>query len=487
MSTATPIAHGFIPRQLILALQQHQGSPRRPIVKPGQRVFKGQVLAHGGPLRSASLHASTSGRVRAIEERLIPSVHEIHRSMCIVIDTDGEDESGDVVMSWPSDQMEQLERIRDGGIVGLGGAVFPTAEKLASRVPCKALIVNGAECEPYISCDDMLMREAPEEIVAGAIIMRDLLSAASCIFAVERDKPQAIQAIGDAARAIDDDRLRLAEIPTIYPAGGERQLVEMLIGEEVPSTHYPSEIGYVCQNVGTAFAVQRLASAGEPLISRIVTVTGNGIHKPQNVEVLIGTPISELMEFCGGYRNDVARLILGGSMMGYALPSDELPITKASNCLIAATGTEVRQDFTERHCIRCGNCGTACPARLLPQELLRAARDEDHVLLDDLGLTDCIECGCCDVICPSHIPLTEIFRHAKYAEARHERQLILSAESEERFQRREQRQRMDAERGKQLQDHLKTEMQTDQTSRTKAIREAIERSRRRRNPDDGEE
>ena len=234
--------------------------------------------------------------------------------------------------------------MRAGGIVGLGGAVYPTADKLATPVPCKTLIVNGAECEPYISCDDMLMRENAAEIVAGALLLTDVLGAPRCIIAIERDKPQAMEAIEDAARAIEDPRLKLAEVPTIYPAGGERQLVELLTGEEVPSGRYPGEFGYVCQNVGTAYAVHRLRAAREPLTSRIVTITGGGVRTPQNVEVPIGTPIAELVALCGGYTDDVVRLIAGGSMMGYALPDDDVPTTKATNCIIAATSAEVRLD-----------------------------------------------------------------------------------------------------------------------------------------------
>lgn len=484
-STAQPIARGFVPRTLVLALQQHQGPPTTPVVRRGERVLKGQVVARARALRSAAVHASTSGHVRAIEDRLVPSVHAVHRTRCIVIDADGEDEPlpPGAGSAWPEDPEEQLKSIRDGGIVGLGGGVFPTAEKLGPQTPCKVLIINGVECEPYISCDDMLMREAAAEIIDGALIMRDLLGAPECIVAVERDKPQAIEALLEAGRASGDATLRLADIPTIYPTGGERQLVEMLTGEEVPSTHYPSEIGYICQNVGTAFALHRLVRAGEPLLSRIVTVAGDGIARPQNVETPIGTPIGELIEFCGGYRGDVDRLILGGSMMGYALPNDEMPITKGSNCLIAAVRREVRQDFSERFCIRCGNCGTACPARLLPQELLRAARDNDHALLDEFGLTDCIECGCCDVICPSHIPLTEVFRNAKFAHARHQRQEVFSAETQQRFRRHEERKRASVQRGKDLQDQLKHEVETDEAARQRAIEAAIKRARQRRDHD----
>jgi electron transport complex protein RnfC len=481
-STLKPIKRGFIPSQLILGLQQHQGSAATPIVKPGDRVLKGQLLARSATLRSANLHASTSGHVRTIEERLIPAAHEVHRSMCIVIETDGRDEAPPAKeqAAWPSDPVQRLERIRDGGIVGLGGAVFPTASKLALAMSCKALIVNGVECEPYISCDDMLMRESPREIIEGALLLRDMLGAPECIIAVEEDKSLAIEALTRAAGDFDNEKLKLAEIPTIYPSGGERQLIELLLGHEVPSTQYPSMTGYVCQNVGTVFALLNWVRNGEPLIKRIVTVTGNGVVEPSNIETLIGTPIAELIEFSGGYREDVNRLVLGGSMMGYSLPSDELPITKASNCIIAALDMELRRDYSEWPCIRCGDCGTACPARLLPQELLRAARSRNHPMLSDLGLDDCIECGCCDVVCPSHIPLTEEFRRAKSLHARYERQLMFSADSEQRFQRREQRQRDETDRSRHLQDGLKQELEQDEKARSKAIADAVARAKDKR-------
>ena len=422
-STATSIRRGFIPRQLVLALCQHRGAPAEAVVAVGDRVLKGQVVARAaaaGP--SAAVHASSSGFVRAIEERPALAGNGVEPSQCIVIDTDGRDESlpAGELPSWPASAEAQLAAVRAGGIVGLGGAVYPTADKLATPVPCRTLIVNGAECEPYISCDDMLMRENAAEVVAGALLLTDVLAAPRCIIAIERDKPQAMAAIEAAAHAIDDPRLKLAEVPTIYPAGGERQLVELLTGEEVPSGRYPGEFGYVCQNVGTAYAVHRLQAAREPLLSRIVTVTGGGVRTPQNVEVPIGTPLAELIALCGGYTDDVVRLIAGGSMMGYALPNDDVPTTKATNCIIAASSTEVRVDPHEWACIRCGDCALVCPSRLLPQDLLVAATTSDFGALATLGLQDCIECGCCDVICPSHIMLAERFRIAKRAVAARE-------------------------------------------------------------------
>jgi electron transport complex protein RnfC len=422
-STALPIRRGFIPTRLVLALRQHRGNPAEPVVAVGERVLKGQTVAAAAAAPSAAVHAGSSGWVRAIEELPVLGGNGVQPSTCIVIETDGRDERlpDERAPAWPIGAAAQRAAIRAGGIVGLGGAVYPTADKLTTPIPCKTLIVNGAECEPYISCDDMLMRENAAEIVAGARLLTDVLEAPRCIIAIERDKPQAMEAIEAAARALDDARLKLAEVPTIYPAGGEKQLVELLTGEEVPSGRYPGEFGYVCQNVGTAFAVQRLCAAREPLIARVVTVTGGGVRTPQNVEAPIGTPIAELIELCGGYNEGVMRLIAGGSMMGYSLPDDATPLTKATNCIIAALAEEVRTDSYEWPCIRCGDCAMVCPSRLLPQDLLVAAATSDTQALATLGLQDCIECGCCDVICPSHIMLTERFRVAKRAVAARQR------------------------------------------------------------------
>jgi Na+-translocating ferredoxin:NAD+ oxidoreductase subunit C len=470
-STAQPIKRGFNPSRLILSLGQRHGPAAQPVVAVGERVLRGQTVAKATSSFAADVHASISGVVQSIEERLVPSPAAVDTALCIVIAADGKNEAIDFAdnLPWPEEREAQLARLREGGIVGLGGAAYPTAAKLGAAQACRTLIINGAECEPYISCDDLLMREAAEEVVAGTKIMGALLGVEQCIIAIERDKPLAIDAIGRAAEGGGSPSLRLAELPSIYPAGGERQLVEVLTGREVPAGRYPSDIGLTCQNVGTAVAVYRLAAHGEPLMTRIVTVTGGGVREHANVEVPIGAPIAELIEFCGGYHEDVRRLVHGGSMMGYALPTDDIPVTKGTNCIIAATLDEVRADYSEWSCIRCGECASVCPARLQPQELLVAARAPDFAALETLGLMECIECGCCDVVCPSHIPLTEIFRRAKTAYRSHERNIELSAESEQRHMRREERQRAEAEQAKQAQEQLRS-----------GIDAAIERARRGR-------
>jgi electron transport complex protein RnfC len=414
-STGERIDRGFLPRELVLALLQHRGAPAIPLVRVGERVRKGQTVAAAAPEPlSAAVHASTSGIVRAFDERPVLTGGAVTASPCIVIETDGQDVSVETPpIAWPADKPGRLAAVRAAGIVGLGGAAYPTASKLEPSAPCHTLVVNGAECEPYISCDDLLMREHAGEIVQGALVMMEILGAGECVIAIEHDKPQALAAVGGAARAAGKEQLTVVEVPAIYPAGGERQLIQMLSRREIPSGRYPGDVGYVCHNVATAFAMQRLAAAGEPLMSRVVTVTGGGVRRPRNVWVPLGTPIAELIAYCGGYTDGVVRLVAGGSMMGHALPDDGAPVTKATNCIVAATARELRTDAFEWPCIRCGECGSACPAALQPQELLVAVESADAAALAILGLDDCIECGCCDVVCPSHIALTSRFRRAK--------------------------------------------------------------------------
>ena len=486
-STRAPIARGLKPKTVVLPLTHHRGPAAEPAVAVGDHVRKGQIVGRASSAQSAAVHASIAGRVAAVEMRPVPGGDGVRDALCVVVtaDPDVAAASADKLPAWPADRASQLEHVRLGGLVGLGGAAFPTAEKLEGTVPCRALIVNGAECEPYISCDDVLMRECAGEIVAGALTMTELLGAPLCIIAIERDKPEAIAAIRNAAQRASDARLRLAEVPTIYPAGGERQLVEVLTGEEVPSGTYPSDVGYLVQNVGTAFALRRVAAAREPLTSRIVTVTGRGVRDPQNVDVPIGTPIADVVAACGGYVEPVERLVCGGSMMGYALPSDELPVTKAVNCIIAATADEIRVDRSEWPCIRCAECAMACPARLEPQELLIAAQTSDFDALSALGLYDCIECGCCDVVCPSQIVLTERFRGAKRALAAHERRSALAAAADERFRRREERLAAVQAREEAQREKLR-KTASDDDARRAAIAAALERTRQRRErPGDG--
>lgn len=416
-STAKPLRVASISERFVIPLDQHSGAPARPIVKPSERVLMGQPIAQPGPGISAWLHAPASGEVIAIEPR--PTPHRLGApSLSVVIANDGRDGLFDAGASVNFEQLSPADtcnHIARGGIVGLGGAAFPTANKLESSL-CEdgpRLLLNGAECEPYISCDDMLMRERAADIVFGARVLMHALCAKDCTIAVEDDVPQAVTALRKAIDAAAEQRIHVRVVPSVYPAGGERQLIATVFGLEVPHDGLPANIGVVCQNVGTAAAIARWFRDGEPLIRRIVTITGDGIREPGNLETRIGTPIASIVADCGGYTERMSRLIMGGSMMGSSLPHDDLPVIKATNCVIAASSLDLQPRGPEMPCIRCGACSQACPAFLLPQQLHWYLHPYDSEQLTRHGLLDCIECGCCDYVCPSQIPLVERFREAK--------------------------------------------------------------------------
>ncbi|MGB5259161.1 MAG: electron transport complex subunit RsxC [Gammaproteobacteria bacterium] len=412
-----PIRFAGIPRQLVLPLQQHIGEPADCHVRVGDRVLAGDVLAEPVGHVSAPVHAPTSGTISAIEARPVPHPSGMPAT-CIVIDTDGEDTAGPALAPVDycnTDPAELVGRIRAAGIVGLGGAGFPTGGKLDRRHDIELLLINGAECEPWIACDQGLMTERAAEVIAGIRVLQHILQPQHCVLAIEDDMPAAGQALRTALAEDGDGDIRLVEVPAIYPTGGERQLIRVLTGREVPSQGLPADIGIICQNVGTAAAVHHAVSAGRPLLSRIVTVTGKGIHSPGNFETLIGTPVSDVVAAAGGYTEAVERLLIGGPMMGYAVHSDAVPVIKTTNCILAVTTQSMPLPPPAEPCIRCGKCTEVCPADLLPQQLYWFARSGDHDAAQDYGLFDCIECGCCAYVCPSHIPLVQYYRHAKTA------------------------------------------------------------------------
>jgi electron transport complex protein RnfC len=278
-------------------------------------------------------------------------------------------------------------------------------------MPLEHLLLNGVECEPYISCDDMLMREQAAEVLGGAQILMYALGIPKCYVTIESDKPESIAAISEAMDGLDDERIVLKQVPTIYPSGGEDQLVQLVINREVPSGGLPTDIGCLVQNVGTAAAIYRWICEGEPLISRITTVTGPGVKNPMNVSARIGTTVAKVVEFAGGYTEEAMQLIIGGPMCGKSVTTDRVPLVKATNCVLALNAPPTKGPV--QPCIRCGECAEVCPVRLLPQQLFWYANADNEARLRSYGLTDCIECGCCDLVCPSHIPLTSVFQNAK--------------------------------------------------------------------------
>ncbi len=482
--------------ELIIPLQQHMGDKPEVRVKPGDYVYKGQRIAAAEGDVSVPIHASTSGTILALELRPIAHPSGLD-DLCIILQPDGLDDPGDSCMEKLPDYTQVdpallRRRICEAGIVGLGGAVFPAAIKLNVRpqIPITTLVVNGAECEPYITCDDMLMREQPDEIIAGSLIMLHILQSHAppeglhCLIGVEDNKPQAIAALQAAALRSGDARVQIVAVPTLYPTGGEKQLIKALTGKEVPSGGRPADAGMICHNVATARAIYRAVVLGEPLISRYVTLTGNGIAVPQNMEVPFGMPMQVLIEQAGGYTRNARRLVMGGPMMGVSLGTDRIPVVKATNCILVTDQADTPQPALP--CIRCGKCAEVCPAKLLPQQLYWHARARELEQTEKYHLFDCIECGCCAYVCPSHIPLVDYYRFAK-ADIREQRAgRIKSDLARERHEFRQERiERAKREKAEKLAQHkqaLQEKQAGDGGSNDKkaAIQAALERAKARK-------
>ncbi|MFZ1859371.1 MAG: electron transport complex subunit RsxC [Candidatus Competibacter sp.] len=412
-SNQQPIRSAALPKQLTVPLRQHIGAIAKPVVQAGEWVLKGQLIGQPDGYISAAVHAPTSGVVTAVDQQPVPHPSGLP-DWCVTIESDGaerwiEREPVDFRRLHPS---ELRNILRAAGIVGLGGAAFPSAVKLNLSGHCErldCLILNGAECEPWISCDDRLMRERAAEIMAGLHVMVHLLEPREVLIGIEDDKPEAIAAM---AAACAGTGYAVRSVPTRYPSGSVKQLVKLLTGKETPVDGLPVDVGVQCFNVATAYTIHRAIDCGEPVLSRIVTVTGH-IHQPQNLDVLLGTSVAELIAQGGGYRDGVRRLIMGGPLMGFALHDDRVPVTKATNCILAASAAELAPEQPVMPCIRCGACADACPADLLPQQLYWHARAKEFDKAQDYHLFSCIECGCCSYVCPSRIPLVQYYRYAK--------------------------------------------------------------------------
>ena len=409
LSNREPSIPAAIPVRLYLPLQQHIGITSHPVVKIGDKVLKGQVIARAESYVSVPIHASTSGTVVDVGEYPVPHPSGLS-AMCVVIEADGQDLW---IEKKPPKDYESLEPdalihiVRDAGIVGMGGAGFPSHVKVneGTENVVNTLIINGVECEPYITCDDRLICERADEVIGGARIIAHAVKAKRCIVAVEDDMPEAYAAL----ERVSGSDIELARVPAIYPAGGEKQLILTLTGEEVPSGRLPIHIGIVMHNVATAAAVYRVLQYGEPLVSRYVTVTGS-VARPRNVQALLGTPVRDLIDQCGRELGAPMKVIMGGPMMGLPVHDENVPVTKTTNCILVTNSLE---RGPEMPCIRCGDCVDVCPVNLLPQHLYWYTRAHDFDTAQDFNLFDCIDCGCCAHVCPSNIPLVQYFFFAK--------------------------------------------------------------------------
>ena len=411
MSTGAPSREAALSAEYAISLRQRDGSAYLAKVAPGERVLRGQLLAEPVNSQDAPVHAPTSGTIRAIEPR--PEMHPANQPVPhLILASDGKDESVPPLTALDpatTDADALRERIAACGIVGLGGAGFPTARKLGH--PANTLVINAAECEPYITCDDLQIRENAADIIHGAQIAAKILGAEHIHFGIEDDKPQAIAALERAAADINDPRLTISSVPTRYPSGNARQLFELLLGVRVPADQHASDYGLICHNSGTMKAVYDAVIRGEPLTERYTTISGEGVNQPQVLRIRTGAPVRDLIAQAGGEKGD-NRYIIGGPMMGYQIISADTPLQKTGNSLLLLPAIAPAE---ESPCIRCSRCADACPMELLPQQLLWYSQSDEHKRLKQYRLYDCIECGICAAVCPSAIPLVQYYRHSKGA------------------------------------------------------------------------
>ena len=421
VSMQLPVERAPIPEILILPLLQHAGMPSLPVVEVGDHVERGQLIAKTQGFVSANLHAPISATVKAIEMRPVPHPSGLNGE-CLVLEPDTDaDWSSPISKKISRSDIEECDpqdirqQIRDAGIVGMGGATFPTSVKIKSGIEKKidTLIINGCECEPWITCDEMLFRERPQHVIGGSCLIQQAIKAEKRVLAIEEEGSEAIELLRNAITDCGDP-IHLEILPTRYPTGSEKQLINIVTDKEVPSHGLPADIGVAVYNAATAAAIFRAVVYDEPLISRYVTISGMGIKQPRVLEVLLGTPISTMLEFCGGQTDDANGLIMGGVMMGLGLVSDAVPVTKGMNSVLVTTPAMMQDTQGEMPCIRCGECAKVCPAQLAPQQLLSLIRANDlEQAQQRWNLEDCIECGCCNAVCPSHIPLAGYYRYAK--------------------------------------------------------------------------
>ena len=437
-STQQPIRTAPLPAKLIIPLHQHVGGTPRPIVEIGQHVLKYQRLGEADGELSAAVHAPTSGTIVDVGPYVMAHPSGL-TTLCVVLIPDGKEETGILSpFDWEHESPQSTQAyLRDMGIVGMGGAVFPSHAKLKGATHgLKTLVVNGAECEPFITCDDRLMREHADQIVAGAQIMQQLMKAERVLIGIEDNKPEAIAALKKACA--QRASIETVTIQTRYPAGGAKQLIRVLTGIEVPHGTRSTDFGVQCFNVATARAIWQALTQGIPLVRRIVTVSGN-VSSPGNWEVAIGTPMADLLALAG-VKEPVETLIMGGPMMGVPMPDKNVPVVKATNCIIAADRHLFPPPPPEQACIRCGDCAQVCPADLQPFEMYWHSRSKNFAKAQAYHIFDCIECGCCAYVCPSHIRLVDYYRFAKSEIWAQTREITASNNARERFEWRNARQ-----------------------------------------------
>lgn len=398
---------------MIYSMSQHIGAPAVPTVKVGDRVLKGMKIGEASAFISSPVYCSVSGKVKAIEERPLVGGRS---AQCIIVENDFEEEcAADFGIPREADALTKDEIIKivtDAGIVGLGGAGFPTGVKLSPKnsESIDYIVINGAECEPYLTSDYRLMLEKAENIVKGIKAVLKIFPNAQAVLGIEDNKPDAVAAFNAFVQSCEN--ITVKSLKTRYPQGGERRLIASVTGRKINSHLLPADAGVIVLNMATVNAVYDAVYNGKPLIHRIVTITGDGANHPGNYDVLIGTPVDFLVEECGGLKDNTLKMISGGPMMGFAMPNLNYPVTKTFSSVLALTADDVEKMKTTA-CIRCGRCVSACPENLIPQMLAQSVKSSDFEKFETLGGMECIECGCCTYVCPAKRPLTQSFKLAK--------------------------------------------------------------------------
>jgi len=402
------------PKKAIIPLQQHTGALCKPIVNIGDIVKVGQKIGDAQAFISAPVHATISGKIVDIS----PMPHPLGtKVLSIIIESDGTDSWAieEIKRDWETLEPEQIKYIvQEAGVVGLGGAMFPTHVKLSPTENKKIdiYILNGAECEPFLTADHRLMLEYAKQVVIGLKILMKATGVKKSIIGIEQNKPDALKKIADEINKESDLDIDITVLKVKYPQGAEKQLIKALLKREVPSGGLPMDVGAIVSNVGTSFAVYESVVERKPLVERIVTVTGGGIRNPQNLRVRIGTPFSNLIEACGGVKEEIGKIIMGGPMMGIAQHTTDVPVIKGTSGILVQTKDEVC-DKPEECCIRCGNCANVCPMKILPNVITNSIKNDQFEHAKEYGLLDCMECGACTYVCPAHIPIVQYMKYGK--------------------------------------------------------------------------
>ena len=398
---------------MIYPLSQHIGAPAKAVVAVGDRVLKGQLIAEAGGFISAPVFSSVSGTVKAIENRLVVNGNN---DECIIIENDRENETvSDFGKDRSLDSLSAediVDIIKKAGIVGLGGAGFPTGVKVSPKNAnnIDTVIINGSECEPYLTSDYRLMLERNEEIIKGIKAVLKALPNAKAVIGIENNKPEAIKALDE--KTSGEDKISVCPLKTKYPQGGERQLIYAITGRKINSKMLPADKGCIVLNTASCYAIYEAVYKNMPLIHKVMTITGEAVHSPCNVDVPLGVSHSYVLEKCGGAKDDVVKFISGGPMMGMAMSSLDVPVVKTSSSILAFSKDDVAA-LPQSACIHCGRCVKACPQILVPQMMAKAVRGQNMDRFDELGGMECIECGCCTYVCPAKIPLTQMFKLGK--------------------------------------------------------------------------